>query len=219
MTDWRRYTGTKTLQTLWTVVIGGLVVGLEGVFPGLAPRLATVAGASVVWLLGLVGLGLYDRRRWRRLTAASAFERGPSPNTADLQGIRHGQSVAVTTDIPGVLSQTHTSVRANVEGVDASFTVRIRGSDAADPESGLTTGDEGLDRRFVIEGTPENVRVLLSEPVRTALLDVETPGTFTVTGDAVVYEIPFTRLRPVELDAAAEAVAVLAARVEAVSSE
>lgn len=216
MTGLRRHTGTKTLQTLWTAFVVLAVVVSEVTLPGLVSRPVTVVGGGGAWLFGLLGLGLYGRYHWRRLVANSSLEPGRGPDTADLQGIRHGQSVSVVSEIPGLLSGAHTTVRANVEGVEASFTVSIRDVDSADPGSGLTTGDEALDDRFVIEGSAENVRVLLTDEVRARLLDVETPGTITATGEVVVYTIPFDRLTPAELDAAVEAVTVVAARIEAI---
>jgi hypothetical protein len=219
MTEWRRHTGTKTLQTFWTVFVVVAVVVFEITLPELVSRPVAVVGGGAVWLLGLLGLGLYGRYHWRRLVGNSSLEPGRGPDTADLQGIRHGQSVSVVSEVPGLLSQVHTTVRANVEGVEATFTVGIRDAGSADPESGLTTGDDALDNRFAIEGSAENVRVLLTDEVRTRLLDVETPGTITATGETVVCEIPFDRLTPEELDAAVETVAVIAARIEAVDRE
>lgn len=219
MTEWRRYTGTKTLQTLWTAFVLLAVFVFEATLSGLVARPIEVLGGGAVWLVGLVGLGLYGRYRWQRLVANSSLEPGRGPDTADLQGLRHGQSVSVVSDVPGLLSQTHTTVRANVEGVEASFTVTICDADSTNSGSGLTTGVDALDDRFVIEGSTENVRVLLTDEVRARLLDVETPGTITATGDTVVYDIPFDRLTPAELEAAVEAVAVIAARIETVGRE
>ena len=81
-------------------------------------------------------------------------------------------------------------------------------------DEGLTTGNPALDDRYVIEGSPKNVKVLLSPDVQSALMDVEVPGEFVVTGKRVVYRVPFTRLTPNELGLAAEAVAVVAERLE-----
>jgi len=219
MTDRRRYTGTKTLQTAWTAVVLGAGVLASVASPGLVSGPVVLVGGGLTWIGGLVGLALVERQRWKGLVAQSAFDPGVGPNTADLQGIRHGQSVSVTADVPGLLSQAHTTVRANVEGVDASFTVRVTDARTADGDRGLTTGDDTLDERYAIEGDPENVRALLSEGVRGALLAVDLPGTFEITGEAVSFEVPFTRLRPAELDAAAEAVSVVAARIEALGRE
>jgi hypothetical protein len=214
MADRRRFTGTKTLQTVWTVLVAAFVVVGQVVIPGLGAAVA-IAGAGTVWLAGLVVLGLSERRHWQQLVAASSFERSPGSRTADLQQLRHGQSISVSTDVPGLLSQSHTRIRGTVEGVDASFTILIKDvRRVTDDDGGVATGDESLDERFHIEGSAGNVKTLLTTDVRDALLAVETPGTFEVTGQAVVYEVPFTRLTPTELEVASEAVAVLADRVE-----
>lgn len=216
MTDRRRYTGTKTLQTGWTVAVLVFAVGLS-VADALSP-LVTVAGAGGAWVVGLVALGFRDRRHWHRLTAASTFDPGLAAHTSDLQTIIRGQSVSVSTDVPGLLSQAHLIVRANVEGVDASFTVRVEDAGSAD-RSGVATGDDALDERFVFRGKEGNVAAVLTDEVRAALLPVETPGVFTVTGDAVTYDVPFTRVTADELDAAADAAATIAARLETVGRE
>jgi hypothetical protein len=216
MTDHRRYTGTKTLQTAWTVAVLVLAVGLwtGDVFS----PLVTVAGAGGAWVVGLVGLGFRDRRHWQRLTAASTFDRGLAAHTSDLQTIIRGQSVSVSTDVPGLLSQAHLTVRANVEGVDASFTIRIQDAGSTD-RTGVKTGNGELDEQFVVRGKEGNVAAVLTDEVRAALLAVETPGVFTVTGDAVAYDVPFTQVTADELDAAADAAATIAARLETVGRE
>lgn len=216
MADRRRYTGTKTLQTGWTLLSVLVLAGLA-VADALSPLLL-VGGVGSVWMLGLVVLGLQDRRHWQRLTAASSFEEGLEAHTSDLQKIIGGQSVTVTTDVTGLLSQAHLQVRANVEGVDASFTVRIEDAETAD-RGGVTTGDGDFDEQFVVRGKEGNVAAVLTDDVRAAVLTVDTPGTFTVTGEAVTYEIPFTRVTVEELDAAGEAVAAIAARLEAIGRE
>jgi hypothetical protein len=216
MTDRRRYTGTKTLQTGWTALVFVATVALS--FAGLRSPLVTVAGAGGIWVVGLVVLGLRDRRHWSQLSAASSFDAGIETHTSDLQKILHGQSVTVNTDVPGLLSQAHLFVRANVEGVDASFTIRIEDAASAD-RAGVTTGDEALDDRFAIRGKEGNVAAVLTDDVREALLAVETPGVFTVTGDAVVYELPFTQVTAAELDAAGDAAAAIAAQLEAIGRE
>lgn len=213
MADRRRFTGTKTLQTVWTVVILLAVVVLEGVVSGLAPTTVSVGGAGVAWVLGLVVLGLRERFHWNRMANASTFEEGMETHTSDLQKILEGQSVTVTTDVPGVFSQAHTIVQSNPEGVDASFTIRILDAGLTN-ETGLRTGDDTLDERFVITGKEQNVAAILSEDVREALLGVEVSGTFLITASRVQFEVPFTRLTAAELDAAGVAVATIAAHLE-----
>lgn len=216
MTDRRRYTTTKTLQGVWTgsvVVFAGLVGAAR-----LAPSVVTLGGASVLWLVGLVALGLRERRHWQRLVAASSFDPGPSGHTADLQGIRHGKSVLVATGVTGLLAPEHTRVRANVDGVDASFTVRIVDGELTDRD-GVATGVDELDERFVFVGAEGNVAALLTAETRDALLAVDTPGEYTIRPDEVVYEIPFTRLTSAELRAAGDAVALLASQLETVGRE
>lgn len=218
MADRRRYTGTKTLQLAWTigVVVGTVAVGLAASDPigSVLARPAVLGGASAAWLLGLIALAWRDRRHWRRLVANSSFDQGSGGSRVDLQRIVKGHSVTVETTVPDVLTQTHTEIRAGVEGVDASFEIRMRNLGEAADDEGLTTGNPALDDRYVIEGSPKNVKLVLSPDVQSALMDVETPGEFTITSDHVVYRIPFTRLSPDELALAAEAVAVLAERLE-----
>ena len=216
MADWRRYTGTKTLQMIWTVVVFAAVAVAEVLLSVSGTPLVAVGG-GLAWVVGLVVLGLRDRRHWNRMVEASTFESDPGAHTADLQKIIQGQSVTVKTDVSGILAQAHTRVRANVEGVDASFKIRIRDVGAAGDGAGLTTGNDALDDRFAIEGSAENVKALLSTEVQAALMDVETPGEFTVTATHVDYEMPFTRLSGDELDAAGRAVAIMAARIEALA--
>jgi hypothetical protein len=211
MKDRRRYTGTKTLQTGWTVLVFAVAVVLS--VGDVFPPLVTVAGTGGVWVLGLVAFGLRDRRHWQRLIAASTFDAGLAAHESALQKIVRGQSVSVTTDVPGVLSQAHLVIRANVEGVDASFTIRIEDAGST-KRDGVVTGDDTLDARFTIRGKQANVAAVLTDDVRNALLAVETPGVFTVTGDVVTYEIPFTTVSVDELDDAAEAAAALAVRLE-----
>ncbi len=216
MADWRRYTGTKTLQTGWTLAVLGLAAVVEFALSTGIPAQVTLGVAGLAWILGLALLGLQDRRAWNRMVEESAFESDPGAHTADLQKIIQGQSVTVSTDVSGILAQAHTHVRATIDGVDASFQIRIRDEPSAKAERGLTTGNDAIDERFVIDGSPENVKALLSPDVQAALMGVETPGTITVTADHVVYDIPYTRLTASELDAAGQAVGMMADRIESV---
>lgn len=216
MADRRRYTATKTLQAGWTGVL--VVVAALLAVSGPVPAVGIVGGVGLCWIGGLLALGFREHRHWRALLAASAFDPGPGGHTADLQRIIQGQSVTVTSDVAGLLAPEHTQVRASVEGVDASFTVRIVDTELTDNE-GVTTGDGALDERFVITGAEGNVAALLTESVRDALLAVDTPGTYTIRADRVVYDVPFTRLSADELDAAGDAVATLAARLETVGRQ
>jgi len=219
MADRRRYTGTQTLQLGWTLVALLAVVALQ-VLGGGGPVPSPVAflGPIGAWVLGLLALGIRERYHWNRLVSASSFERLPGPREADLERIVGGHSVQVATRVPDLLG-THTVVSAPVEGVDASFTVRMTHRSVADGDGGLTTGHDALDERFVIRGKPGNVKRLLSTEVQEALLAIETPGTCTVTGDSVEYDVPFTRLTAGELDAIGEGVATVAARLEALAAD
>ena len=216
MADRRRYTATKTLQGAWTILL--LVVGVVLTVTSLLPTVVAVGGVSVLWVGGLVVLGLREHRHWKEVIAASSFDRGTTGQTADLQQIIRGKSVTVTTDVTGILTPGHTQVRAPVEGVDASFTVRITDEELADND-GLQTGIEDFDQRFVITGAEGNIAPLLTEQTRDALLAVEPPGTYTIMPDQVVYEVPFTRLATDELAAAGEAVTVLALQLEDVGQQ
>jgi hypothetical protein len=219
MADRRRYTGTQTLQLLWSAVALVVVVALQVVASGEAaiPSSLAVVAPVVIWFLGLVALGLRERRGWQRLVADSSFQRLTGPREADLERIVGGHSVRVATHVPGLLSGTHTVISTPVEGVEASFTVRITHHEIADSE-GLTTGDDALDDRFAVEGARRNVARLLSTDVREALLEIETPGTCTVTGDRVEYDVPFTRLTPAELETIAVGVATVVTRLEALGA-
>lgn len=216
MADRRRYTGTKTLQAGWTVLL--LAVGTVLVGTSLLPTVLAVGGVGVLWVGGLAVLGLREHRHWNALAAGSSFDRVPSGHTADFQRLIRGKSVTVATDVAGLFTSGHTRVRAPVENVEASFTVRLTDSELTD-EDGLRTGDDALDERFVISGAEGNVAALLTQQVRDALLAVDPPGTYTVTPDQVVYEIPFTRLTAEELAAAGESVAVLAHQLEAAGQQ
>lgn len=210
----RRYTDTPTLQLGWSVIVLVILVLSQvvlgtGPVPGPIALLACVLG----WFLGLVALGLRERRHWERLVAASSFDRDSSTGPADLQQIVRGRSVVVSTTVAGLLTQTQTEISTSVEGVDASFTIRIADRTTADGD-GLTTGNDALDDRFAIRGRERNVARLLSADVQRALLDVETPGSVTVTGESVTFVVPFTRLTADELDGITEAVVTIAERVE-----
>lgn len=219
MADLRRYTGTKSLQYAWTALLV-LAVSLTVVLhpagaTALTDRPLVAGGVGAGWLLGLVLLGLRDRRHWRRLVKRSSFESGKGPGRADLQRLYRGHSITVQTDVPGVLSQAHTEFRTNVEGVDADFTIKIEyvGGNAGD--RGPATGNPDLDERFVFGGATSNLeKVLTSADVQAALMDIDTPGTMTITGEFVRYEVPFTRLSPNELGTITEALTEICARLE-----
>lgn len=220
MADRRRYTGTQTLQFLWSLGVLALalvvviVVGDDGPVP--AP--VAFLGCAVVWFLGLVALGFRERQQWNEMVASSSFQRRSGTQSGDLERIVRGRSVDVSTKLPGLLSQTHTVVSAPVEGVDASFTVRITHRSMAAESDGITTGNDVLDDRFVVDGRRGNVAKLLSTEVQRALMDVETVGRCTITGDRVEFVVPFTRLRPEELDQIADTVVTVVERLEAIGA-
>ena len=212
MADRRRYTGTKILQAGWTILT--LVVGGVLAVTSLFPTTVTIGGVGALWVGGLLVLGLREHRHWTAVIATSSFDRGTTGGTADFQQIIRGKSVTVRSDVTGVLTPGHTQVRAPVEGVDASFTVRI--TDAEPTDDGVRTGVDALDERFAITGAEGNIAALLTEETRDALLAVDPPGTYTIRPDRVVFEVPFTRLTADELAVAGEAVAVLALQLETV---
>lgn len=215
MPDRRRYTGTKSLQLAWSVVCVLAGAAIAQFAPGQirTPGLLAVGG---LWLAGLLALGWRERRQWRGIVATSSFEPGGPAATADLQRIVSGTSVTVATTVPSLLSQTHTVVRAGVTGVDASFTVEMHHRGGGVSGEGISTGNEAIDEAWVLEGSPKNVRLLLSTDVQSALMDVSVPGTVTVTGERVTIRIPFTALSADELAASASAVATIADRLEQV---
>lgn len=217
MTDLRQYTGTQRLQIVWTVVVSVLAVGLQfATGETRTSQTLLFAGAGIAWLVGLVVLGLRERRHWNEMVDRSSFDRHEGTSSVDLEKLIGGRSVAISTTVPGLLSQTHTEIRTSIEGVDAEFTVRITydGSDASD--RGITTGTNALDEQFVFEGAEGNVDRILSTEVKAALMDIETPGICTVTGDRVEYVVPFTRLSGKEIETIADTLVVLAERVEAI---
>lgn len=215
MADRRQYTGTQRLQMAWTVltlaILGGSVqfpVGIE------QPVVVTAVG--IWWILGLVALGLRERRHWKRLVEQSSFEEGRGTRATDLEKLLGDRSVYVEANMPGPFSQTHTELMTRIEDVDASFTVTLTCVTSGGTTNGIQTGTDELDERFVIRGREGNVRRILSPAVQAALLDVETPGTCTITGKTVVYDVPFTRLSVEEVETIADAVVTLARQVEAV---
>lgn len=219
MGNWRCYTGTQRLQLLWTLVALGLVAVTAAaeepveVLPSL-PTILLVGGVG--WVAGLVVLGLRERRQWNAMVERTSFVPQQGPHAADLERIVEGRTVTVTTSVPGLFAQTHTEIETAVDGVEASFTVRFRYVETGGRTRGRQTGVEELDERFVSTGSEENVARLLSTDVQSALLAVRTPGVCTVTGEAVAYDVPFTRLTSEELDTLAALVVTIARRVERV---
>lgn len=221
MAERRRYTGTQRLQIAWSLALAlalGIVFCIDRTAGLPVSAVVLVLLISVAWFVGLGGLGFRERRQWNRMVSASSFSRQAGPHTADLEQIVDGRSVTVSTAVPGPFSQTYTELRTSVAGVDASFTVQFSHEDAPAPGHGITTGNEQFDDQFAIEGSEQNVNRILSPDVRSALLDIDTPGVCTVTGEHVSYEVPFTSLSAEELDVIADALVVIAARVEDVGS-
>lgn len=213
MVDRRAYTGTKTLQTGWTVLAvlalaAAMLLDPEVVDP------VTLAGGGGVWLLGLILLGWRERRAWNRLVANSTFERQSPGSMADLQQIVKGHSITVQTDVPGLRSQTHTVLAAAVDGVDARVGIELtrEGSDAGG--DGVTTGNPTLDKEWVIQGGEQNVEALLSADVQSALMDVTVPVRLSVRAERVEARVPFTRLTPAELATLATCTATIVERLE-----
>lgn len=222
MTDWRPYTGTQRLQLGLTALIAvlGLVVwsGLLVPVLGRGSRPVAVAVLGVVWLVGLLVVAFRHRRRWAAMVERSGFQVTTGTRVAALEKLVGGRSVTVTTDVPGLLAQEHTTVETSVQDVEASFTVRLESVGTEGTGDGMRTGVDGIDERFAIRGGEANVARLLSPEVQAALLDVDTPGTCTVTGEQITYEIPFTGVSAGELEAIATLLVTIAARVETLAS-
>ena len=211
MADRRTLTGTKTLQTAWTA-LGLVAVGVAlAVVPALVDPVALAVGGGV-WLLGLVVMGWRERRAWNRLVARSTFERQSPGSMADLYRVVKGHTVTVATDVPGLRAQTHTLVRTTVEGVDAAVDLQFTHDGGS--EAGIETGNPALDAAWTVRGDPQDVEALLSADVQAALMDVSVPATLRVSAERVVMDVPFTRLTPDELAAAAECVATVTERLE-----
>lgn len=220
MVDRRRYTGTQFLQAIWTIValaVGAAIQLLAPIVGGLL-RPSVFLSVSGAWIAGLIVIALYDRRHWNRMIAESSFRPDTSTRLADLESLNRGRSVTVKTGIPNVLSQTHMTIHTPVEGVGASFTVRLSRVGSDGTENGLQTGNAQLDEAYVIRGTEANVSRLLSREIQAALLEIETVGVITVTGNAVEYEIPYVRLSAEELETAATVCVDIAERVEELGS-
>lgn len=220
MTERRRYTGTQRLQIGWSVGIVGvaaLTLGADWILDLPVSPVVTVLLISVTWLAGLSFLGLRERRQWNSMVEQSSFTPQEGPHTADLERIVEGRSVTVSTSVPGIFSQTHTEVRTTVAGVDASFTITFESGRANSSKPAVTTGHEELDQQFVFQGAEGNIAKVLSPEVRSALLSIQTPGVGTVTGEYVSFEIPFTSFSSEELEQIAQALVVIADRVESVS--
>lgn len=216
MADRRRYSGTQRLQAGWAilVVVGfalTMVVGppIETVF--------VVVGFGLALLLGLVGLGLRERQRWNAMVEQSSFAHERGTRSADLERLYRDRSVFATTMVPSLLSQTHLEITARVSDVDAEFKITLEYVGSGGTDDGLLTGTDAIDETFVIRGTKQNVAQVLSTDVQAALLDIETPGTCTITGNRVQYTVPFTNLSAAELDTIADALVVIADRVETVA--
>ncbi len=216
MGDRRRYTGTQMLQAIWTVCMLAVGLLIQLVQPVVGGTLNPVVFLVVsgIWIVGLLVIALYDRRMWNQMVSGSSFQPDTSTRLADLESLRGGRSVVVQTKIPDMFSQSHMEIRTPVEGVDASFTVKLTYVGEGGSADGLQTGNELLDESFVIRGTEQNVSQLLSPEIQAKLLDIDTPGTFTITGNRVRYEIPFTRLSPGELDGIADVSLAIAKRIE-----
>ena len=215
MGDRRPYTGTQRLQLTWT---GLAVISLGSSFQlpvGVDPPVV-VAVVGIGWILGLVMLGLRERRHWNRLVERVSFQEGGGTSLADLEKLLGDRSVYVETNMPGLFSQTHTEITTRVQDVDAAFTVDLTYVGTGGTSGGVQTGTAELDERFLVRGRKENVERILSPDVQATLLGVETPGTCTVTSETVVYDVPFTRLSATELEAIADVVVAIARRVEEV---
>lgn len=217
MVDWRRYTGTQRVQLAWSVIAFLLLAAIvSGLIP--VPTEAGVIAASISWFVGLVTIGLLDRRQWHTLVQQSSFEPAAPTREIDLERLLGDRSVYVEATVPSVFAQTHLVISTPVSDVDASFTVTLTYVGEGGTAAGVQTGVDSLDEAFQIDGREENVGQILSRDVATALLAVDTPGTCTVTGDTVRYKIPFTSISPAELETVSEAVVAIARQVETVGA-
>lgn len=219
MADLRRYTGTQRLQILWTLLaVVAAVVLSQVVVPETESISLPVAllGVSIVWMLGLVSLGLRERRHWNGMVDSSSFTRHEGTRSIDIEKLLGGRSVTVSTDMPGILSQTHTEIQTNIDSVDATFTIQFTYVSSGGNGEGVTTGNDTLDEEFVFGGTEQNLAKLLSPEVQATLMDIETPGTCTITPDQVEYDIPFTRLSTEELETISSVLVKIAERIESV---
>lgn len=217
MKAWRRYTGTQRLQGVWSLaclLLVGTALAIDAVSSLSVQPPLVLAVVGVLWLAGLVLLGLRERRQWNEMVDASSFSQQIGPHATDIETILQGRSVTATTTVPSVVSQTHTEVSTTLTEVDASFTVTFDVLDGDESRGSVTTGVDEIDRKFAIQGSKQNVSRILSPDVRDRLVEIETPGVCTVTGDHVTFDVPFTALSPAELETLAEAVVTIAIRVE-----
>jgi len=217
MGDLRRYTGTQRVQLVWSVVVGLFVVAVVGGLVPLPMEFGVIAG-SISWFVGLVTIGLLDRRQWNTLVKQSQFEPATPTREVDLEWLLGDRSVYAEATVPSLLSQTHLVVSTPISDVNASFTVTFTYVGDGGTTSGVQTGVDALDDAFHTDGREETIGQILSREVATALLAIETPGTCTVTGDGVQYAIPFTKISPRELEAVSDVVVTIARHVEEVGS-
>jgi hypothetical protein len=215
----RRYTGTQRLQLVWSilcVLVAVLTIALGSVAEIVLPMALIVGVAGVGWLVGLVLLGVRERRQWNQMVDESSFSEQLGPHEADIETIIDGRSVTASTTVPSPLAQSHTELQAAITGVNASFTVTMEYIEAGTADGGKKTGHDALDSTFKINGSEENVARILSPDVKRALTEIETPGVCTITGEAVVFRVPFTALTPGELQTISQLLVTIATRVEAV---
>ncbi|QCC51620.1 hypothetical protein [Halapricum salinum] len=229
MTFLRRYLGVRHRILVWTLVLvgGGTLViqrvDVQGAVRDVAPDLATYAGLPtqaailvVVWLFGVVLFRRGERLSWKRLRTKSPFSaQREDRRRPPLQNEYKRKTVTAEVIGRGFVRQQGVRVETLLDGLSKPLALELQYVGSGGREEGIRTGNDALDDQFVLTvEAGSNLREVFDPEVQSALMDISIPGTLRVTNERVVYDVPFTRVRPEELGAVARAVATMAARLE-----
>jgi len=229
MTFLRQYLGVRHWILVWTLVVaggGGFAIqrfDAQRVVREVAPEFATYAGLPtqitlvvVIWLLGVVLLRRGERLAWTRLRRNSPFSaQREDRRRPPLQNEYKRKTITVDVIDRGLVRQQGVRVETLLDGLSKPLALELRYVGSGGREEGIRTGNDALDEQFVLTvEAGSNLREVFDPEVQSALMDISIPGTLRVTNERVVYDVPFTRVRPDELGAIARAVATIAARLE-----
>jgi len=229
MTFFGRYLGVRHRIIVWTLVLAGGAgfaiqrYDVQRLVRDVAPEFATYARLPtqvslvvVVWLLGVVLFRRGERLAWKRLRTNSPFSaQREGQHRPALQNEYKRKTITVDVVDRGRLRQQGVRVEAILDGLSKPLALELRYVGSGGREEGIRTGNDALDEQFVLMvEAGSNLREVFDPEVQSALMDISIPGTLRVTNERVVYDVPFTRIRPDELGAVARAVATIAARLE-----
>lgn len=229
MTFLRRYLGVRHRILVWTLGLAGggwLAIqrlDVQRAVRDVAPEFATYAGfptqvgvVVAVWLVGVVLFRRSERLAWKRLRTNSPFSaQREDRRRPPLQNEYKRKTITVEVIDRGFVRQQGVRVETILDGLSKPLALELRYVGSGGREEGIRTGNDSLDDQFVLtvqQGS--NLREVFDPEVQSALMDISVPGTMRVTHQRVVYDVPFTRLRPEELGAIARAVATIASRLE-----